>query len=213
VVGGLVATLAATARIVGPFAAGILAATPIILSVVVPATHRGAGPLAAADLVRGTLVGLPGAVAFTTVVAYTVDSLGALPGSVTAVAVLLLVNLLPWRRVSTLRRSPIELGGGDPAPDQARSPRAAQEASVRVAQEPGPRGCPGAPGAPVVPPPGELVDVVPPVVVPVVPVVVPVVAPPVPVIGIPLGVTSHQRAPKLFRPWPLVSPGLRSPAK
>jgi hypothetical protein len=128
VVGGLVATLAATAKIVGPFAAGILSSSPIILSVVVPATHRGAGPLAAADLVRGTLVGLPGAVAFTTVVAYTVDSLGPLPGAAAAIAVLLVINLLPWRRVTTLRRprpgrarparvesgDPVGVGGGDP---------------------------------------------------------------------------------------------------
>lgn len=109
-VGVLVGTLAAAARIVGPFLAGILSAAPVILSVVVPATHRGAGPAAAADLVLGTLAGVPGAVAFTAIVAYTVDVLGAVPGFAAGIAALLLVNLLPWRRLASLRRRrPVEI--------------------------------------------------------------------------------------------------------
>lgn len=123
VAGGLVGTLATAARVVGAFLAGILSAAPVILSVVVPATHRGSGPAAAADLVRGTLAGVPGAVAFTAVVAYTVDGLGAVPGFATGIAALLLVNLLPWRRLAApARRRPIEVVGaqeyGDPVSDE-----------------------------------------------------------------------------------------------
>jgi hypothetical protein len=102
VVGTLVATLAGSARVLGPFLAGILSSAPVILSVVVPATHRGAGPAAAAELVRGTLAGLPGAIVFTAVVAYTVDSAGPLPAFAGGIAALLLTNLLPWRRLTTL---------------------------------------------------------------------------------------------------------------
>ncbi len=99
--GGLVALLVATAQTVGAFLAGLLSSAPVILTVLVPSTHRSAGPVAAGQLVRGTLVSMPGAIVFTTVVAYTVDRVAATSAFLLAGAALAAVSLLPWARLST----------------------------------------------------------------------------------------------------------------
>jgi len=104
VAGGLVAGLAAAARVVGPYLAGTLSSMPVILSVVVPATHRSDGPAAATEIVRGALVSIGSAVIFITVVAYTVDSMDAVAAFAVAGAALFVTSLLPWARLTPARR-------------------------------------------------------------------------------------------------------------
>ncbi|MFD4511397.1 hypothetical protein, partial [Streptomyces sp. NPDC058457] len=51
------------ARALGPFAAGVLAAFPVLLAVMVPATHRTTGAQAAAVMTRAALTVVPGTIA------------------------------------------------------------------------------------------------------------------------------------------------------
>ncbi|MFG2957423.1 hypothetical protein ACGF5O_27320 [Streptomyces sp. NPDC048291] len=52
------------ARVLGPFAAGVLAAFPVLLAVMAPATHRATGPQAAAVMMRAALTVVPGTLTF-----------------------------------------------------------------------------------------------------------------------------------------------------
>jgi len=106
VVGGLVAGLTAAARVVGPYLAGTLSSMPVVLSVVVRATHRTDGPAAATDVVRGALVSICSAVIFITVVAYTVDAMDAVLAFALAGVALFVTSLLPWARLTPARPQP-----------------------------------------------------------------------------------------------------------
>jgi hypothetical protein len=103
VTGGLVAGLAAAARVVGSYLAGTLSSMPVILSVVVPAAHRSHGPIAATEIVRGALVSIGSAVIFITVVAYTVESLNAVIAFALASVAVFATSLLPWYRLTPVR--------------------------------------------------------------------------------------------------------------
>lgn len=61
---GLVAALAASASAFGAVAGGILAALPVLASVLAVATHRRQGAAAVVGLLRGMLAGMVGFVAF-----------------------------------------------------------------------------------------------------------------------------------------------------
>jgi hypothetical protein len=89
--------------VVGPYLAGTLSSMPVILSVVVPGTHRSDGPAAATQIVRGALVSIGSAVVFITVVAYTVDRMDAVPAFALAGAALFVTSLLPWARLTPAR--------------------------------------------------------------------------------------------------------------
>ncbi|WP_217553747.1 hypothetical protein [Streptomyces sp. GbtcB6] len=52
------------ARALGPFAAGVLAAFPVLLAVMAPAVHRTTGAQAAAVMMRAALTVVPGTLAF-----------------------------------------------------------------------------------------------------------------------------------------------------
>lgn len=66
---GLVGALAVAADRLGPVVGGVLAALPVLASVLVCATHRRHGAAAATEFLRGMLTGLGGFVAFCVVVA------------------------------------------------------------------------------------------------------------------------------------------------
>jgi hypothetical protein len=92
--GTLVAVLTGAARIVGPYVAGLLATTPVILSVLAPATQRSAGPTATAAMLRGTLGTMPGTVLFATVLSSTAGSFGLGWAFAAAGGALLLSNVI-----------------------------------------------------------------------------------------------------------------------
>lgn len=60
----IVLALTAVAPLVGAGWSGVVATFPVYISVLVAFTHRHAGPIGAADVLAGTLVGMPGTVAF-----------------------------------------------------------------------------------------------------------------------------------------------------
>ncbi len=65
----LVFSLATAATILGPLVGGMLAALPVLASMLAVFTHRQEGGAAAAALLRGTLAGMAGFVAFVELVA------------------------------------------------------------------------------------------------------------------------------------------------
>ena len=73
---GLVVALAAAAGWLGPVAGGVLAALPVLASVLAAFTHARAGAAAAAELLRGMLAGMAGFVAFCLVVALAAEPAG-----------------------------------------------------------------------------------------------------------------------------------------
>ena len=94
VTGTLVATLTGMARVLGPHLAGILATTPVIVSVLGPATQRTSGPTAAASLLRGTTTSIAGSTMLSAVVAATVVPLGAPVAFTLGLAALVATDLL-----------------------------------------------------------------------------------------------------------------------
>jgi hypothetical protein len=64
----LVFSLAAAATLFGPLVGGMLAALPVLASMLAVFTHREHGPVAAAALLRGALAGMAGFVTFVEVV-------------------------------------------------------------------------------------------------------------------------------------------------
>jgi hypothetical protein len=74
-----VCALSAAADHLGPLIGGVLAALPLLASVMAVFTHRERGPAAAVALLRGMLVGMVGFVAFCHVVAALIVGIGALP--------------------------------------------------------------------------------------------------------------------------------------
>jgi hypothetical protein len=72
----LVVALALAADRFGALVGGVLAALPVLASVLAVATHRGQGTAAVVDLLRGMLAGMGGFVAFCAVVALMVEAAG-----------------------------------------------------------------------------------------------------------------------------------------
>jgi hypothetical protein len=74
----LVVSLSVAARLLGPFAGGVLAALPVLASVLAAFTHRHQGAPALHALLGGMLAGMGGFVAFCFVIAVLVDRAGVL---------------------------------------------------------------------------------------------------------------------------------------
>jgi hypothetical protein len=72
----LVVALTAATELFGPLIGGVLAALPILASVLAVFTHRDQGPAAAITLLRGMVTGMPCFVGFCAVVAILVVPLG-----------------------------------------------------------------------------------------------------------------------------------------
>ena len=119
----LVALLAAAGDRFGAFVAGILAALPILASVLVVATHRDAGPVAAIAFIGGMLAGMTGFVAFCAAIAFLVVPLGIGAAFAVATAAALLTQALAysgWRSslawwISRWRTVSRPTGSGPPA--------------------------------------------------------------------------------------------------
>ncbi|HSN06187.1 MAG TPA: hypothetical protein VLV82_02505 [Candidatus Angelobacter sp.] len=109
VTGFLVATLTGLARVLGPHLAGLLATTPVIVSVLGPATQRASGPAAASALLRGTSMSIAGSTMFSAVVAATIVPFGAAVSFVLALLALVATDLLlAWQRSISTAAAPEE---------------------------------------------------------------------------------------------------------
>ena len=73
----LVTLLSVAVSRLGPTAGGMLAALPIVASVLTVFAHRGSGPRAAVEMLRGTVTGMAGFVVFCELVALTIVGVGA----------------------------------------------------------------------------------------------------------------------------------------
>jgi hypothetical protein len=100
----IVVVLAGAVSVLGPLAGGILAALPVLASVLAVVTHRDAGPQAAVALLRGTLAGMAGFVAFCQIVALLITRTPLVPAFAVATGVALLAQApaLRVRAVSEL---------------------------------------------------------------------------------------------------------------
>lgn len=85
----LMASLRTSVTVLGPAAGGLLAALPVLASLLAVFTHREAGGAAAIQLLRGTLAGMAGFVAFCEVVAALIVPAGAATAFAVATAVAL----------------------------------------------------------------------------------------------------------------------------
>jgi hypothetical protein len=72
----LVVALSAAAGALGPTAGGVLAALPVLASVLAVFTHRDHGPASAVALLHGMLGGMGGFVAFCLLVALLIEPAG-----------------------------------------------------------------------------------------------------------------------------------------
>ncbi len=108
----LVVTLTAAASRFGPVAGGVLAALPVLASILAVFTHARYGAAAVVDLLRGMLGGMAGFVAFCALVAVLVEPLGiAASFAVATVAALAIQGTTAW----AARRAP-----ATPAPTRLR---------------------------------------------------------------------------------------------
>jgi hypothetical protein len=87
----------------GPVVAGILSALPVLASVLAALTHRGHGPDALVDLLRGMLVGLTAFAAFCLIVGGLVGRVGILTAFASATAAAVGLQALAARRHSRPR--------------------------------------------------------------------------------------------------------------
>jgi hypothetical protein len=96
----LVISLSASAGALGPVAGGMLAALPILASVLALFTHRESDGAAAAELLRGTLAGMAGFVAFCQLSAMALGTYGIAAAFAAATAVALVVQAISawWLR-------------------------------------------------------------------------------------------------------------------
>ena len=106
----LVVTLTAAAGRLGPLAGGILAALPVLASVLAVFTHAQYGPAALAELLRGMLGGMAGFVVFCALVAALAEAAGiALAFTAAALGALAVQG--------ALARASVEPLGDEPRPD------------------------------------------------------------------------------------------------
>jgi hypothetical protein len=102
----LVTAISAAASRLGPLAGGMLAAIPVLASVLAVLTHRQQGSRAAIALLRGMVAGMLGFVAFCEIIALLIVSAGLATAFATATIAALVVQALT---------AYLPLGGGSPA--------------------------------------------------------------------------------------------------
>ncbi len=106
----LVTLLSAAASRLGPLAGGILAALPVLASVLAVFTHRRHGAREAAALLRGMLAGMAGFVAFCEIVATLVVPAGAAAAFLLATVAALAAQAMTVGRPPRVSDQPAEVG-------------------------------------------------------------------------------------------------------
>ena len=84
----VVATMSTLVPILGARPAGIISSAPILLSIMLPGTHRQSGAAGAAAMARGTIVSMAGTVAFSATLATTLPHMSVLSALLVSAAVL-----------------------------------------------------------------------------------------------------------------------------
>lgn len=103
----VVATMSTLVPILGARPAGVISSAPILLSIILPGTHRQSGASGAAMLARGTIVSMAGTVAFSAVLASSLPHMSVGPALLLSAGVLcVLVAATPVLDRLLLRFSP-----------------------------------------------------------------------------------------------------------
>jgi hypothetical protein len=105
----VVATMSTLVPVLGARPAGIISSAPVLLSIILPGTHRHSGAAGAADVARGTIVSMAATVAFSAVLAASLPQMSvaaALLLSGAALCVLLAATPLLDRALAQLTPSP-----------------------------------------------------------------------------------------------------------
>jgi hypothetical protein len=102
----LVVSLSAAATWLGPVVGGILAALPVLASILAVFTHEQHGPVALADLLRGMVVGMAGFVAFCAVVAALIEPAGPITAFIGALLAGISLQLCSATGLNVRRRQP-----------------------------------------------------------------------------------------------------------
>ena len=100
----LIGAVMATAKLVGPAAAGAIGAFPAMSSALALVIARETGAPAAAGMLRGLINGLPGYLVFCLVVTVAAPRTGTPLAVLTAAGVCLATGALTWRAISSTRR-------------------------------------------------------------------------------------------------------------
>jgi hypothetical protein len=114
----VVATMSMLVPILGARPAGIISSAPILLSIMLPATHRQSGAAGAAAVARGTIVSMAATVAFSAVLASSLPQMSVFPAlllSALVLCVLIAASPLLERVIPQLRLR-------SPGPDRAHAP-------------------------------------------------------------------------------------------
>ncbi|MEU1179879.1 hypothetical protein ABZ464_19915 [Streptomyces sp. NPDC005820] len=101
---GVIVTAALiTTAVIGPLVGGVLAALPVLLSVMGPSIHRTAGAAAAADLMRGALTSVAGTLGFLLVLSFAPLTLGPAMAFLLALAAFAATDSLVRHGVARVR--------------------------------------------------------------------------------------------------------------
>jgi hypothetical protein len=111
----VVATMSTLVPILGARPAGIISSAPILLSIMLPGTHRQSGPAGAAAMARGTIVSMTATVAFSAVLATSLPHISAL--AALALATIVLAGLIAVTPLLELLLAQLS-----PAPSRAHAP-------------------------------------------------------------------------------------------
>ena len=87
----VVASMSTLVPVLGAQLAGVITSAPILLSIILPSTHRRNGAAGAAALARGTIVSMAATVAFSVVLSSSLPLLSATAALVLSAAVLCLL--------------------------------------------------------------------------------------------------------------------------
>ncbi len=84
----VVATMTSLVPILGARPAGVLSSAPVLLSIILPSTHRANGAAGAAELARGTIVSMAATISFSAVLASCLPHMALAPALLSAAAAL-----------------------------------------------------------------------------------------------------------------------------
>jgi hypothetical protein len=101
----VVATMSTLVPVLGARPAGIISSAPVLLSIILPGTHRQSGAAGAAAVARGTIVSMAATVAFSAVLASSLPRMGVEPALLLSAAVLcVLIAATPLLDLALARR-------------------------------------------------------------------------------------------------------------
>jgi len=110
----VVATMTTLVPVLGARPAGVLTSAPVLLSIILPSTHRRSGPAGAAELARGTIVSMTATIAFSAVLATCLPHMALAPALLAAVGALLTLILTTPLIERALLQAGSALGRAEP---------------------------------------------------------------------------------------------------